>query len=242
MLPTIAAMPTRVLLIDDDVELCELLTTFLAGEDFAVDAVHSGAAGVARALGGTYALVLLDVMLPSMNGFEVLRQIRVRSPLPVLMLTAKGEALDRILGLEIGADDYLPKPFNPQELAARMRAVLRRGSAQAPRRGPLVVGDLELQSAARVARRGGDVVELTSVEFDLLDVLLSEAGRTVSRESLVRKVLGRDFSPFDRSIDTHVYHLRRKLGPLPGGVERIVGVRGVGYLYACSENSSSRSG
>src|SRR5205823_1298694 len=122
-------MPTRVLLIDDDVELCELLTTFLAGEDFAVDAVHSGAAGVARALGGTYALVLLDVMLPSMNGFEVLRQIRVRSPLPVLMLTAKGEALDRILGLEIGADDYLPKPFNPQELAARMRAVLRRASS-----------------------------------------------------------------------------------------------------------------
>lgn len=236
-------MPTRVLLIDDDVELCELLTTFLAGEDFAVDAVHSGAAGVARALGGAYALVLLDVMLPSMNGFEVLRQIRARSPLPVLMLTAKGEALDRILGLEIGADDYLPKPFNPQELAARMRAVLRRGAAQTqPRRGPVVVDDLELQAAARVVRRGGDVVELTSVEFDLLDALLSEAGQAVSRESLVRNVLGRDFSPFDRSIDTHVYHLRRKLGPLPGGGERIVGIRGVGYLYACSENSFSRSG
>ena len=118
-------MTARVLLIDDDVELCELLMAFLGGEDFAVDAVHSGAAGVARALGGNYALVLLDVMLPSMNGFEVLRQIRARSALPVLMLTAKGDALDRILGLEIGADDYLPKPFNPQELAARMRAVLR---------------------------------------------------------------------------------------------------------------------
>jgi len=236
-------MPARVLLIDDDVELCELLTAFLAGEDFAVDAVHSGAAGVARALGGAYALVLLDVMLPSMNGFEVLRQIRAQSPLPVLMLTAKGEALDRILGLEIGADDYLPKPFNPQELAARMRAVLRRGSAQATRpRAALVVGDVELQPASHVVRRGGDAVALTSVEFDLLDVLLSEAGRAVSRESLVRKVLGRDFSPFDRSIDTHVYHLRRKLGPFPGGGERIVGIRGVGYLYACSENSSSRSG
>ena len=236
-------MPTRVLLIDDDVELCELLTTFLADEDFAVDAVHSGAAGVARALGGAYALVLLDLMLPSMNGFEVLRQIRARSPLPVLMLTAKGEALDRILGLEIGADDYLAKPFNPQELAARMRAVLRRGAAQTqPRRAAVVVGDLELQAAARVVRRGSDVVELTSVEFDLLDALLSEAGQAVSRESLVRKVLGRDFSPFDRSIDTHVYHLRRKLGPLPDGGERIVGIRGVGYLYACSENSFSRSG
>ena len=236
-------MTARVLLIDDDVELCELLTAFLGGEDFAVDAVHSGAAGVARALGGAYALVLLDVMLPSMNGFEVLRQIRAQSPLPVLMLTAKGEALDRILGLEIGADDYLPKPFNPQELAARMRAVLRRGSAQTPRtRPPLAAGDLELLPAARIARRGGRVLALTSVEFDLLDALLSEAGRAVSREALVRKVLGRDFSPFDRSIDTHVYHLRRKLGPLPGGGERIVGIRGVGYLYACSENSSSRSG
>jgi two-component system response regulator CpxR len=161
----------------------------------------------------------------------------------ILMLTAAGALEDLVSGLSIGADDYLPKPFNPQELAARMRAVLRRGSAQSPRqRAPLVAGDVELQPAARIVRRGGDVVALTSVEFDLLDALLSEAGRAVSRESLVRKVLGRDFSPFDRSIDTHVYHLRRKLGPFPDGGERIVGIRGVGYLYACSENSSSRSG
>jgi two-component system response regulator CpxR len=234
-----------VLLIDDDVELCELLTRFLDGEGFAVHAAHSGAAGIERAASGAYSLALLDVMLPGTNGFEVLRQIRARSSIPVLMLTAKGEALDRVLGLEIGADDYLSKPFNPQELAARMRAVLRRASGtdrDSPRRAPLAVGDVELEPAARLVRRGGEIVELTSVEFDLLDTLLSEAGQAISREALVRKVLGREFSPFDRSIDTHVYHLRRKLGPLPGGGDRIVGIRGIGYLYACSARSSSRSG
>jgi two-component system response regulator CpxR len=235
---------TRVLLIDDDVELCELLTRFLEGEDFAVDAVHAGAPGVERAVGGAYALVLLDVMLPGVNGFEVLRRIRARSPVPIVMLTAKGEALDRILGLEIGADDYLAKPFNPQELAARMRAVLRRAAdARSGRvRAPMTVGDVELDPGARLVRRGGEAVELTSVEFDLLEALLSAAGEAVTRAALVRKVLGREFSPFDRSIDTHVYHLRRKLGPLGDGAERIVGVRGVGYLYACSARSFSRSG
>jgi len=238
-------VPATVLLIDDDVELCELLTRFLDGEGFAVHAVHSGASGIERAASGVYSLALLDVMLPGTNGFEVLRQIRARSSIPVLMLTAKGEALDRVLGLEIGADDYLSKPFNPQELAARMRAVLRRVSGAdraSPRRGPLAVGDVELEPAARLVRRGGEIVELTSVEFDLLDTLLSEAGQAISRETLVRKVLGREFSPFDRSIDTHVYHLRRKLGALPGGGDRIVGIRGIGYLYACSARSSSRSG
>ena len=235
---------SRILLIDDDVELCDLVTRFLTGEGFTVDAVHTGAAGAERALVGVYALVLLDVMLPGTNGFEVLRQIRARSAVPVVMLTAKGEILDRVLGLEIGADDYLAKPFDPQELAARIRAVLRRTSPDkaAARRPALTVGDIELEPAARLVRRGGDVVELTSVEFDLLDALLAEAGQVVSRESLVRNVLGRELSPFDRSIDTHVYHLRRKLGPLPNGTERIVGVRGIGYLYACSARSSSHSG
>jgi len=231
----------RVLLVDDDAELCELLTNFLGGEGFAVDAVRSAPAGVARALGGSYAMVLLDVMLPGANGFDILREIRAQSSLPVLMLTAKGDALDRILGLEIGADDYLPKPFNPQELAARMRAILRRGNAER-RRVAIEIDDVVLDPAARVVRRGGEPLALTSVEFDLLDALLTDGGRVVSRQSLVRTVLGRELSPFDRSIDTHVYHLRRKLGPLPNGSERIVSIRGVGYLYACSENSSSRSG
>jgi len=231
----------RVLLVDDDAELCELLTNFLGGEGFAVDAVRSAPAGVARALGGSYAMVLLDVMLPGANGFDILREIRAQSSLPVLMLTAKGDALDRILGLEIGADDYLPKPFNPQELAARMRAILRRGNAER-RRIAIEIDDVVLDPAARVVRRGGEPLALTSVEFDLLDALLTDGGRVVSRQSLVRTVLGRELSPFDRSIDTHVYHLRRKLGPLPNGSERIVSIRGVGYLYACSENSSSRSG
>src|SRR5262249_35617523 len=141
--------------------------------------------------------------LPATNGFEVLRQIRARSAVPVVMLTAKGEILDRVLGLEIGADDYLSKPFDPLELAARIRAVLRRVSTDraASRRAPLTVGDVELEPAARVVRRGGTSVPLTSVEFDLLEALLGEAGQAVSRESLVRKVLDREFSPFDRSID-----------------------------------------
>lgn len=234
----------RILLIDDDTALCELLSDFLAGEGFAVDAVHSSAAGVERAVGGAYALVLLDVMLPASNGFDVLRRIRAVSSVPVVMLTAKGDTLDRVLGLEIGADDYLAKPFDPHELTARIRAVLRRMAPKevAPRRGAIVVGDLELEPAARKVLRAGAIVELTTVEFDLLDALLSDAGHPVSRESLVRKVLGRSLTPFDRAIDTHVYNLRRKLGTAADGSERIVGVRGVGYLYACSENFSSRSG
>jgi len=231
------------LLVDDDVELCELVGRFLTGEGFVVEAVHSGDAGVDRALSGRHALVLLDVMLGRSNGFDVLRQIRAASPIPVVMLTAKGDALDRIVGLEIGADDYLPKPFDPNELAARIRAVLRRTNAHGAQRGrTIVVDDLELDASARAVRRAGRSIGLTTVEFDLLEALAGEAGQVISRESLVTRVLGREFSPFDRSIDTHVYNLRRKLGPLAAGGERIVGVRGIGYLYACSSKSFSRSG
>jgi len=243
MAATDASTSPPLLLVDDDVELCELVGRFLTGEGFAVDAVHGGQAGIERALSGRYALVLLDVMLGPSNGFDVLRQIRARSPIPIVMLTAKGDALDRIVGLEIGADDYLPKPFDPKELAARIRAVLRRTHApRTPPRRAIVIDDLELDAAARSVRRDGESVELTSVEFDLLEALAGEAGQTISRESLVNRVLGRDFSPFDRSIDTHVCNLRRKLGPRAGGGERIVGIRGVGYLYACSSRSFSRSG
>jgi two-component system response regulator CpxR len=230
----------RLLLIDDDRELSALVDRFLQGEGFALDCVADAETGAARAVSGDYRLVLLDVMLGRANGFDVLRAIRARSAVPVVMLTAKGDDLDRILGLEIGADDYLPKPFNPKELAARIRAVLRRTTPGARRsaRGPLVVGDLEIDGGARTVRVASATVEVTTVEFDLLEMLATEAGRAITRDALVERVLGRAFSPFDRSIDTHVYNLRRKLGPLPGGGDRIVGIRGIGYLYACSSKSS----
>jgi len=222
----------QVLVIDDDVEFCKLVTRYLTQEGFQIDSVNGGAPGAERALSGNYALVVLDVMMPGVNGFDVLRRIRAQSRIPILMLTAKGDALDRVLGLEMGADDYLPKPFNPQELAARIRAILRRAKPDAPVGAPITVGDIEIDSRARVARRTGEIVNLTTVEFDLLEALLRAAGQVVGREKLTRDVLGRDFSPFDRSIDTHVCNLRKKIGLLPDGAERIKGVRGIGYLYA----------
>ena len=226
----------HILVIDDDVELCKLVTRFLAQEGFQIETVNGGASGAERALSGDYALVVLDVMMPGVNGFEVLRRIRAESRLPVLMLTAKGDALDRVLGLEMGADDYLPKPFNPQELVARIRAILRRAQpADDKTRAsslPIVVGDVEVNPGTRVVRRRGEIVNLTTVEFDLLERLLQAAGEVVGREKLTRDVLGREFSPFDRSIDTHVCNLRRKIGLLADGTERIKGVRGIGYLYA----------
>lgn len=228
----------RLLVIDDDAELCQLVTRFLSREGFAIQWAFDGPAGIAQALDGEHALILLDVMMPGTDGFEVLRRIREQSRTPVLMLTARGDTRDRVRGLEMGADDYLPKPFDPAELVARIRAILRRA---APRiAAALTVGDVELDGGNRTVRRAGAPVELTTVEFDLLATLLREAGSTVSREELVRGVLGRDFSPFDRSIDTHVCNLRRKLGPLEDGGERIKGVRGAGYLYALPAKQGAR--
>ena len=225
-------MDQRVLLIDDDAELCGLVTRFMAGEGFAVDAATNGREGVMRAVSGDYKLILLDVMMPDMNGFDVLRRIRAESRIPVLMLTAKGDTLDRVLGLEMGADDYLPKPFDPPELAARVRAILRRASVRPEGHAPIVVADVELDADTRTVRKKGTLIDLTTVEFDLLAALVRAAGRTVSREDLASDVLGREFSPFDRSIDTHVCNLRKKIGLLEDGTERIKGVRGAGYLYA----------
>jgi len=185
---------------------------------------------VERVLAGQYALVVLDVMLPDLDGFEVLRRIRAQTSIPVLMLTARGNDFDRILGLEIGADDYLPKPFNPRELAARLRAILRRASPAQPA-GPVLVGDLELDSAAKIARRNGQDLMLTTVEFDLLEMLALAAGQVVPREEIARQVLGREYTPFDRSIEVHVSNLRRKTGLLANGSERIRAIRGTGYLY-----------
>jgi DNA-binding response OmpR family regulator len=225
-----------VLVIDDDLELCELLSKYLKREGFEVRIVNDGTEGVERALAEEHALIVLDVMLPGINGFEVLRRIRADSKIPILMLTARGEDVDRIVGLEMGADDYLPKPFNPRELVARIRAVLRRstaGNTKPASEDPEIVciGDVELNKATRVVRRRGEPITLTVVEFDLLESLMRSAGRIVTREELVKSVLGRDFSPYDRSIDTHLSNLRKKLGGLPGGNERIKTIRGIGYIF-----------
>jgi DNA-binding response OmpR family regulator len=219
---------TRVLLVDDDVELLALLEEFLRGEGFEVASATDGEAGLQAAAQWAPDIVVLDVMLPRLGGFDVLRRLRESSAVPVLMLSARGEAVDRIVGLELGADDYLAKPFNPRELAARIRAVLRRGRAGSAE-VPLRVGDVLLDPAARVVLRGGTPVELTGTEFALLETLLRHAGSVVRREVLYKEVLGRRPLPFDRSLDVHISNLRKKLGPLPEGRERIVTVRGVGY-------------
>src|SRR5499427_9975375 len=225
----------RVLVVDDDVELCALVTEYLEPEGFSVDTAHDGLEAVERALANDYAIIVLDVMLPGINGFEALRRIRAKSSTPVLMLTARGEDVDRIVGLEIGADDYLPKPFNPRELVARIRAILRRAKpARVADSVPevLSVGDVELDPATRTVQRAGQPVELTSVEFNLLEVLLREAGRVVTRERLVNAVLSRKFMPFDRSIDMHVSKVRRKLGDSEESGDHIKTIRGVGYMFA----------
>lgn len=226
----------QVLIIDDDVALCELVTEYLEPLGFEIETVHRGDTGAERALAAKPALVVLDVMLPGLNGFEVLRRIRAESNIPVLMLTARGDDVDRIVGLEIGADDYLPKPFNPRELTARIRAILRRAKLEEPsdQASPrkLRVGDVELDGGTRTVVRGDQNVELTAVEFDLLEKLLRAAGHIVKREELSQQVLGRSSSPFDRSIDMHISNLRKKLGHRMGASERIKTVRGVGYIYA----------
>jgi len=223
----------RLLIIDDDAELCQLLSQFLQAEGFDVSSCHSGEHGVHLVREDRFDLLLLDVMLPGINGFDVVRQIRSSSTVPVLMLTAKGEDIDRIVGLELGADDYLPKPFNTRELLARIHAILRRTRrAPAMPSAPLAIGDLELDADARTVRRDGRHIELTGIEFDLLHLLLCSAGRVVAREVLFREVLGRRPMPDDRSLDMHISNLRKKLGHRIGEVERIKTLRGQGYVYA----------
>ncbi|MBX7220489.1 MAG: response regulator transcription factor [Blastocatellia bacterium] len=230
----------QILVIDDDVDLCALISEYLEPEGFDLEIVHSGEQGLERALSGQPAMVVLDVMLPGINGFEVLRRIRAKSQVPVLMLTARGHDVDRIVGLEIGADDYLPKPFNPRELVARMRAILRR-----TRKGAQLVmdevpvesiklADVEVDLGGRVVRKNGESLFVTTAEFEILVCLLRSAGKVVTREELSETALGRRFNPLDRSIDVHVSNIRRKLGNLEDGAERIKSIRGVGYLYAHS--------
>ncbi|SMC96675.1 two component transcriptional regulator, winged helix family [Desulfocicer vacuolatum DSM 3385] len=231
-------MPTM-LIIDDDSELCELLEAYLTPEGFKVTFRQDGEKGMQQALSGKHDIVILDIMLPKSNGFEILSHIRRHSAIPVIMLTARGDEVDRIVGLEMGADDYLPKPFNPRELVARVRAVLRRVNREKKlevQNPPpsIEIGDITLNRATRIAFKCGEPMPLTSVEFDLLGILMEQAGRVVMKEKLVKSVLDRDYSPFDRSIDVHISNLRKKIGHVTGAHERIKTIRSTGYLYVAT--------
>jgi two-component system, OmpR family, response regulator len=224
---------TRVLLIDDDVELSTMLREYFQQEGFETTAVHDGETGVSEALSGRYAIVVLDVMLPRLNGVEALRRIRARCRVPVLMLTARGDDVDRVVGLELGADDYVPKPCTPRELIARVRAILRRseGGDTFGHDGPLVVGPLAMWPEKRRAEWDGRQLDLTSTEFNLLAVLAQYAGRVVGKGELSEAGLGRPLARFDRSIDVHVSSLRQKVGKLADGRSYIQTVRGQGYQF-----------
>lgn len=224
----------KILIIDDDEELCELVSEYLTVEGFEIESVNDGQTGLERALSGDYDMAILDVMLPKMNGFDVLRNLREQSKLPVIMLTARGDDMERIVGLEIGADDYLPKPFNPRELAARLRAILRRSEPILDESGAgekIDVDGIQVSAASRIATCDGEELNLTSVEFELLSELLREAGKIVKKDDLSERVLERKLSPFDRSLDMHISNLRKKLGNREDGSERIKTIRSVGYIY-----------
>jgi two-component system OmpR family response regulator/two-component system response regulator CpxR len=220
----------QILLVDDDVELSGMLCDFLNQDGFEASAVHDGETGIQEALSGQYAIVVLDVMMPRVSGIEALRQIRAASKVPVLMLTAKGDDMDRIVGLELGADDYVPKPCLPRELAARLRAILRRTQpASEAVAAPIVVGPLTVLPEQRRVEWRSTPVDLTSTEFNLLEVLARHAGRPVSKSDLSEQALGRPLLRFDRSIDVHLSSIRHKLGSLPDGRSCIQTVYRQGY-------------
>ncbi len=219
------------LIIDDDAELCSLLKEFLQRESFTVQCVNEGISALEAAQQGSYDLIVLDVMLPGLDGFEILKRLRQTSRVPVLMLTARGEDVDRIIGLELGADDYLPKPFNPRELVARVKAILRRTEAAHVNRGKVEVNGVALDPGTREVTCDGKGVEVTTLEFDILEQLMRNAGRVVSRDGLMESLYNRKATPFDRSIDMHVSHLRRKLESSRPVIKTI---RGVGYQFCQS--------
>lgn len=219
------------LIVDDDVELCALLIERLAEDGFDLSAAHNGIDGLELASNGSYSLVILDVMLPRMGGIDVLKQLRARSSVPVLMLTARGDDIDRIIGLEVGADDYLPKPFNPRELVARIRAILRRMDERRTGLEKLTAGDILIDTSLREAYVGDRSLQLTTIEFALLEVLVRNPGRALSREYLTDIALGRRLGAFDRTIDVHISNLRGKLDERRG-IQRIKTIRGSGYLLA----------
>ena len=227
----------RILIIDDDEELCELLEEYLRTENVRILSVHDGEDGLKEVLSGCHDLAVLDVMLPRLTGLEVLRRIRnaggAVGQTPVLMLTARGDDVDRIVGLELGADDYLSKPFNARELAARIGAILRRARSRNSEPPParINIDDVDIDVPSREVRLRDCLIEVTAAEFDILALLMGSAGRVVERDQIARDVFHRRTVPFDRSIDMHISHLRRKLGPHSDGSDRIKTIRGAGYLY-----------
>jgi two-component system response regulator CpxR len=221
----------RILLVDDDVDLCASLQRLLRMEGFATEATHTASEGAERALDKSFALVVLDVMLPGGDGRMVLKKIRSASDVPVIMLTARGDETDRVAGLEAGADDYLPKPFSPRELVARIRAVLKRRLPQPLQPQLIAIGDIEIHPLTRRVLQDGAEVALTGTEFDILLLLVKSAGKVVSRDEIAEICMGRPVAPFDRSVDNHISNLRKKLGMQLGDVERIRSLRGTGYIY-----------
>ena len=226
-----AGKAARLLLVDDDTELCAALQRLLHMEGFTVEAAHNAPDGVRRATEEGFALIVLDVMLPGGDGRIVLKKIRAASDVPIIMLTARGDEGDRIAGLEAGADDYLPKPFNPRELVARVRAVLKRKLPRPVQPPDLAIGDIKIDPRTRVVLQRGMEVALTGAEFDILLLLVRSAGKAVSRDEIAEVCLGRPVAPFDRSVDNHISNLRKKLGANYENVERIRSLRGMGYIY-----------
>lgn len=224
-------MNNSILIIDDDAELTDLLTQYLETENFTVESVHDGINGVKKALNQPYDAIILDIMLPKLNGFEVLKAIREHLQTPVLMLTARGDDIDKIVGLEIGADDYLPKPCNPRELVARLRAILRR-MQKAPTPRPIIEqNNIFVDCSKRVAMVGETALDLTNAEFNILEMLIKSPGQAFSKEELTEYALGRKYTAFDRSIDVHISNLRNKLGNNPKGEPFLKTVRGFGYMF-----------
>ena len=225
---------SRILLIDDDLGLAELLGQLLELEGFELTLSHDGQSGLELAIANDYDLILLDVMLPKLNGFEVLRELRGKKQTPVLMLTARGDEIDRVVGLEIGADDYLPKPFNDRELVARIRAIIRRANItpqDIPQSGIQTIGDLSLDSARQEAYCNEQLLLLTGTEFSLLYTLANQAGELISKDELSETVLGKKLMPFDRSLDMHLSNLRKKLPERSDGRPRVKTIRGKGYIW-----------
>jgi len=230
-------MVERILLVEDDPRLAEMLAEYLGQAGFRVTVAPLGATALERLAGAEYEAVVLDLMLPDMDGLDICRQLRTQSDTPVLMLTARGEPIDRILGLELGADDYLPKPFQPRELLARLRAILRRGSrARAPGEKPMTFGRLEIDTAAHVVRLDGVQCELAGYQYDLLVTLAKNAGRVLSRDALLDAVKGEQLESFDRSIDVHVSRIRAAIEDNPKKPRRVITVRGSGYVFAKAQD------
>ncbi|MEJ2443336.1 MAG: response regulator transcription factor [Exilibacterium sp.] len=224
---------TKLLLVDDDQELCTLMREYLSAEDFEVDLAHDGQQALVKTTQNQYDVIVLDVMLPVHNGFDVLRRLRDYCETPVLMLTAKGETVDRIVGLEMGADDYLPKPCNPRELVARLRAILRRVESRKKKDRNvdlLQVNNLELHLGSRTCQVAGRNISLTGAEFTVLELLVRSAGQVISKEALTEQALGRKLTPYDRSIDVHVSNIRKKLNANGSNKELIINIRGAGYM------------